>query len=103
MTEDDARPIMKAILDSVAYLHGLGIAHRDLKPENILFSIADKKSAVIKLIDFGFAKQEKDESAILQTPIGTTAYVGADPIASLRLPLESRVHLFSPGALQLLK
>jgi serine/threonine-protein kinase HSL1, negative regulator of Swe1 kinase len=76
LPEDDARPIMKAIIDSVAYLHGLGIAHRDLKPENILFSTKEHKAAVVKLIDFGFAKQEKDDSAVLQTPIGTTAYVG---------------------------
>lgn len=77
LPEDDARPIMKSILESVAYLHGLGIAHRDLKPENILFSERDPTKAVIKLIDFGFAKQEKDESSVLQTPIGTTAYVGS--------------------------
>jgi serine/threonine protein kinase len=31
LSEEEARAIFKAILDAVAYLHGLGIAHRDLK------------------------------------------------------------------------
>jgi len=30
----------------------------------------------LKLIDFGFAKVEIDEHSILQTPIGTPAYLG---------------------------
>jgi 5'-AMP-activated protein kinase catalytic alpha subunit len=37
LSEEEARSIFKAILDAVAYLHGLGIAHRDLKARQIKF------------------------------------------------------------------
>jgi len=35
-SEENARSVMKQILDAVSYLHAADICHRDLKPENIL-------------------------------------------------------------------
>ena len=34
--EDEARPVIRSLAESVHYLHTLGIVHRDIKPENIL-------------------------------------------------------------------
>jgi len=48
--------IMFQICSAVKHLHSLNIAHRDLKPENLLLTTNDEK-AIIKLTDFGFAKE----------------------------------------------
>lgn len=42
------------LMRSIAYIHALGICHRDIKPQNIL---CDTSSHVLKLCDFGSAKQ----------------------------------------------
>ncbi|XP_048862151.1 glycogen synthase kinase-3 beta-like isoform X1 [Brienomyrus brachyistius] len=39
---------------SLAYIHSFGICHRDIKPQNLLL---DPETAVLKLCDFGSAKQ----------------------------------------------
>lgn len=45
---------MYQLFRSLAYIHSLGICHRDIKPQNLLL---DPDSAVLKLCDFGSAKQ----------------------------------------------
>uniref|UniRef100_A0A0M3I7J7 Protein kinase domain-containing protein n=1 Tax=Ascaris lumbricoides TaxID=6252 RepID=A0A0M3I7J7_ASCLU len=50
---------------ALAYVHNIGICHRDVKPQNML---VDPETAVLKLCDFGSAKQliigEKNTSYI---------------------------------------
>ncbi|XP_037039177.1 protein kinase shaggy-like [Bradysia coprophila] len=48
------RLYMYQLFSSLAYIHQLGICHRDIKPQNLLL---DPESAVLKLCDFGSAKQ----------------------------------------------
>lgn len=52
-SEEEAAKLIRPLLESVAYLHDLGIVHRDIKPENILCgeSLDD-----IKIADFGLSK-----------------------------------------------
>ena len=49
--ENKAKIIFRNILETVAYLHSVGIAHRDLKPENILVD----RDLNVKIIDFGLS------------------------------------------------
>lgn len=65
---------MHEICIAVKYLHDSHIAHRDLKPENLLYS-KDGPDGVLKLTDFGFAKETFNKLA-LQTPCYTPYYVG---------------------------
>lgn len=57
--EQEAKALIRNLLEAVAFIHGKGIMHRDLKPENIL--LASKVNHTdIKISDFGLAKVSKD-------------------------------------------
>lgn len=75
-TEREAAGIIGDIAKAIHYLHSMNIAHRDLKPENLLYS---KKGpdGVIKLTDFGFAKELTSYKS-LQTPCYTPYYVAPE-------------------------
>jgi len=45
---------MYQLFRSLAYIHSQGVCHRDIKPQNLLL---DPESGVLKLCDFGSAKQ----------------------------------------------
>uniref|UniRef100_A0A9J7Y922 Glycogen synthase kinase 3 alpha a n=1 Tax=Cyprinus carpio carpio TaxID=630221 RepID=A0A9J7Y922_CYPCA len=45
---------MYQLFRSLAYIHSQGVCHRDIKPQNLL---VDPETAVLKLCDFGSAKQ----------------------------------------------
>ena len=69
---------MKDICLAVKFLHDCNVAHRDLKPENLLYS-AKGSSGILKLTDFGFAKETMITNQ-LQTPCYTPYYVGESVI-----------------------
>jgi len=77
-TENEVAKIMHQICSAVKHIHDMGIAHRDLKPENLLLS-SNNHDAVIKLTDFGFAKET---TSGLQTPCYTPYYVAPEVLAS---------------------
>jgi len=57
--ENEAKVLIKNLLEAIGFVHSKGIMHRDLKPENIL--LASKVSNTdIKISDFGLAKISKD-------------------------------------------
>jgi len=57
ITEEECCLFLRQICRGVEYLHKQTILHLDLKPENIVCQ--SKKSSVIKIIDFGLAKEVK--------------------------------------------
>lgn len=76
VTNTEAAQIMHEICVAVKYLHDLNIAHRDLKPENLLYT-SPSANAVLKLTDFGFAKETFTKDT-LQTPCYTPYYVAPE-------------------------
>ncbi|XP_030029998.1 MAP kinase-activated protein kinase 2-like isoform X1 [Manduca sexta] len=76
-TERQAAEIMHSICVAVRHLHDSSIAHRDIKPENLLYSSMEP-NAVLKLTDFGFAKETSTAADTLQTPCYTPYYVAPE-------------------------
>jgi len=74
-SEKDAANIVKQIVQAVQYLHAHNIVHRDLKPENLL-SAGDGDEEVVKVADFGFAKNFDEEKLI--TSCGSPGYVAPE-------------------------
>ncbi|XP_037108768.1 MAP kinase-activated protein kinase 3 [Syngnathus acus] len=75
-TEKEASGIMRDIGTAIEFLHSINIAHRDIKPENLLYT-SKNKNGVLKLTDFGFAKETTQHNP-LQTPCYTPYYVAPE-------------------------
>ncbi|CAK1546486.1 unnamed protein product [Leptosia nina] len=76
-TERQAAEIMHSICVAVRHLHDSDIAHRDIKPENLLYTSMEP-NAILKLTDFGFAKETLTQADTLQTPCYTPYYVAPE-------------------------
>ncbi|KAM3955686.1 LOW QUALITY PROTEIN: MAP kinase-activated protein kinase 2 [Aphomia sociella] len=76
-TERQAAEIMHSICVAVRHLHDSNIAHRDIKPENLLYTSMEP-NALLKLTDFGFAKETLTPADTLQTPCYTPYYVAPE-------------------------
>ena len=64
--------LMGQMLQALHYLHRRGVLHRDLKPDNVFVT----KDEQIKVMDFGLAKQDKEQSSFQSGTItGTIAYM----------------------------
>jgi len=75
--EREAAKIMADICKAIQFLHNKNIVHRDLKPENFLYSCKDSSKSILKLTDFGFAKETVLFDS-LQTPCYTPYYVAPE-------------------------
>lgn len=53
MAEDKAKPLIRQVIEALAYCHMKCIYHRDIKLDNILVD----ESGCIKMIDFGFSEK----------------------------------------------
>ena len=64
--------IIAQITDGLAAAHSAGVLHRDLKPDNVML-VGEGEGMVVKLLDFGIAKQVDAEA---MTMTGTGLIVG---------------------------
>ncbi|AMV37930.1 serine/threonine protein kinase [Planctomyces sp. SH-PL62] len=60
---DEALPLMIGLAEGLKYSHGQGVTHRDIKATNILIA----NSGVAKLVDFGLATIQADDSQAMKS------------------------------------
>ena len=95
-TEADARIIFTQLLKGVKYLHEMGIVHRDLKISNLLFARKNDISS-LKIIDFGYAKQDLQPCTPRCTPAFAAPEVLRNCFSTYDLPYTKAVDLWSAG------
>ncbi len=97
----DLLPIAIDICDALAAVHAAGVVHRDLKPSNIYLAL-DAGAGVekVKLLDFGIARVEWEETRITNTggPLGTPGYMSPEQEAG-SANVDARSDIFAFGAL----
>ncbi len=74
---DEVLEIVQHACRGLGYAHDNGVVHRDVKPGNLLRA---DESGVVKVADFGIAKNLADESSITQvgSVLGTAAYLAPE-------------------------
>lgn len=70
----EAISYLKQILEGLTEIHRYHIIHRDLKPENILIST----DGIVKLLDFGIARFQKEKQTKDTTILGTVGYASPE-------------------------
>ena len=51
----EAVPLLRPVIEALAYAHRWGVVHRDIKPANMM-SVATETGQVLRMLDFGIAK-----------------------------------------------
>lgn len=75
-SEYSSNKIIAQLLETVRYIHDVGIVHRDIKPENIL-CVDNSDIPEIKLADFGLSKLVSPNDT-LTLACGTLSYVAPE-------------------------
>jgi serine/threonine protein kinase len=94
LSVNEALAITKRVAVALAAAAKLGIVHRDIKPHNILIS----KDGVVKVADFGLAKDEDCNRSISEpgTVMGTPYYMSPEQAKGEKV--DHRSDLYSLGA-----
>jgi 5'-AMP-activated protein kinase catalytic alpha subunit len=76
LSEFEAKPILRQMLEGLEYIHSKGVSHRDLKPENLLIDSMGR----IKISDFGLSRFI-DKNGLVKTPCGSPCYASPECIS----------------------
>ena len=77
--EDDARHVMRQLVDVLRFMHSHGVIHRDIKPDNVLVN----SKGQIKISDFGITRDMNpvDSKDLAETFTGTVMYMSPERLA----------------------
>ncbi len=90
--------VLTQALEGMQEAHNLGIVHRDLKPENIFLERFRDGSLMVKVLDFGVAKDLEAEGPGLTSPgmvCGTPEYMS--PEQAMGKPVDPRTDVYALG------
>ena len=86
------------IVEAIRAAHSQGLIHRDLKPGNVLIAGTDE-APVIKITDFGLAKQQGfSELTKSGVALGTPRYMAPEQVRDAKR-VDHRADIFALGAL----
>lgn len=85
--------ITRQLLEVLSVLHGQNIVHRDINPSNILLST----DGVVKLLDFGIAREPKEGQGKDTTILGTAGYAAPEQFGFQQT--DGRSDIYSLGVL----
>eukprot|EP01043_Picozoa_sp_COSAG02_P015339 COSAG02_NODE_652_length_18867_cov_30.656756_4_plen_712_part_00 len=85
--------ILMGVATGMAFLHSHSVAHRDLKSANVLYD----KQLNIKLCDFAFSKFKRKLSALMDSQVGTPAWMAPEVLRGDEYSLKCDV--FSAGVI----
>ena len=88
--------ILLGACKALQYAHNKNVVHRDIKPANILIS----KKGEVKLVDFGIAVSQDEESGLTieGTTLGTPSYMAPEQLADSK-GVDSRADIYSAGVM----
>ncbi len=102
LTPLELLPIAMDVCDALAAVHAAGIVHRDVKPSNVFLAagVDDPNGEHVKLLDFGIARVEWEETRITNTggPLGTPGYMSPEQETGSG-EVDGRSDLFALGAM----
>jgi eukaryotic-like serine/threonine-protein kinase len=103
LTPQELLPIALQMCDALAAVHAAGVVHRDVKPSNILLAVdrdVPGGPERVKLLDFGIARVEWEETRITNTggPLGTPGYMSPEQETG-EGEVDGRSDLFALGAM----
>jgi tRNA A-37 threonylcarbamoyl transferase component Bud32 len=78
----DAARVLVHVCKALAKAHSVGVIHRDIKAENVFVVQEEDGGALIKVLDFGVAKETSVEHGISLsgTTVGTPAYMSPEQL-----------------------
>ena len=93
----EARRLLSAVADALAYAHEQGVVHRDVKPDNIML---ERTSGRPLVTDFGIARAAQGDTRLTVTgvAIGTPAYMSPEQALGER-ELDGRSDIYSLGVI----
>jgi serine/threonine protein kinase len=99
-TEKEALIYLAQMLIAIEYMHNQEICHRDLKPDNIFIDVEKNGIYMLKIGDFGSARQDllnAINNNLLSYNVGTPAFLPPEIIKEL--PYNAKFDIWCIGVI----
>lgn len=98
-----ARKFIKDLARGLQFLHSLNVIHRDLKPDNLLLTAREPGSAILKIADFGLARELEDDQDTAKTICGSKLFMAPELVHAWKtgenINYSYKVDLYSVGVI----